>query len=119
MRLEFGVEREERVEHHVAVVAGDVRGRPDRVEHAQIRLSDKTQGFCLRGLRSSTKADGSETRRPCGRRKFATRHPVSHPVPPLFGTPGHEPSKKCGAGRAPPLQVFSTFHMNNAGAMMT
>jgi predicted amidohydrolase YtcJ len=40
-----GVGREERIEHYVAVVARDVDGRPDRVEHAQIVPHDKIEGL--------------------------------------------------------------------------
>jgi hypothetical protein len=43
-----GVEHEERIEPHVAVVARDVGGRPDRLQHAQIVLHDKNRGSCPR-----------------------------------------------------------------------
>src|ERR1700730_4483997 len=58
MRFEFGVERKQRVEHHIAVIAGDVCCRPYRIEHAQIRLGDKTQGLRVGGARrpAQTKA---------------------------------------------------------------
>ena len=36
LRLELEVEGEQRVEHHVGVIARDIGGRPHRVENAQI-----------------------------------------------------------------------------------
>jgi hypothetical protein len=41
VRLEFGIEREERVEDHVGVIAGGIGGRPHWVEDAQIVPHDK------------------------------------------------------------------------------
>src|SRR5262249_28567798 len=43
LRRELGVDRKQRVEDAVTVVAGDVGGGPDRVEDAQIRLCDEFQ----------------------------------------------------------------------------
>ncbi len=38
VRLELRVNREQRVEHHVAVIAGHIGRRPDRVEHLDVGL---------------------------------------------------------------------------------
>ena len=70
MRRELGVDREQRVEHHVAVIAGDVGGRPDRVEHAQIRLRDKAQGLRVGRAGPRAKTVGGERRRPGGDRRI-------------------------------------------------
>src|SRR6516164_3097798 len=77
VRLEFGVERKERIEHHIAVIARDVRRRPYRVENAQIRLRDKAQrvGVGGRGPRGETKA--GKARRPCRDPKFAACQSMS------------------------------------------
>jgi len=40
-RYEFGIDREQSVEHHVAMIARDVGGRPDRVENSEIGLRNK------------------------------------------------------------------------------
>jgi len=45
VRLEFGIEREQRVEHHVGVIARGIGGRPHRVEDAQIVPHDQAQGL--------------------------------------------------------------------------
>ena len=47
LRLQVLVEREQGVEDHVAEISGDVRGGPDRVEAAQIRLRDEAQRLLL------------------------------------------------------------------------
>ncbi len=46
--LEFGVGREQRVVHHVAVVARDVGGGRDRIQDAQVGLRDELQDLVLR-----------------------------------------------------------------------
>jgi hypothetical protein len=51
MRREFGVDREQVVEHAIAVVAGDVGGGPDRIENAQVGLRDEAQ--CLPVVRGA------------------------------------------------------------------
>ena len=79
LRPELGVDREQRVEHHVAVVAGDVGRRPDRIEHLHIGLRDKAQGLRAGTLSLGFEPGGGEGCRPCGDTEFATRHPVSHP----------------------------------------
>jgi hypothetical protein len=46
--LELLVHREQRVVHHVAVIARDVRRGADRIENAQIGLRDELEYFLLR-----------------------------------------------------------------------
>src|SRR5262252_911762 len=77
VRRELGIDREQRIEHHVAVVAGDVCGGPNRVENAQIRLRNKAQSLCCI-RRPSAKTMGGERRRTGSSRELATRHPMSH-----------------------------------------
>ena len=45
----LSVAGEQRVEDHIAVIADDVGGGPERVEHAQIGLRNKAQRLHLRG----------------------------------------------------------------------
>jgi hypothetical protein len=79
MRRKLRVDCKQRVEYHVAVIAGDVRGRPDRVEHPQIRLRNKAQGFRVGGVSIPAKAVAGQSRRPGGDPEFATCQLVSHP----------------------------------------
>ena len=59
-------------------VAGDVGGRPNRIEHAKIRLRDETQGLRDRRRFSLRLAAKGKCRRSRCYRKLATRHAVSH-----------------------------------------
>ena len=78
MRLELRVERKQRVEHHVAVVARDVRCRPDRIEHMQIRLGDEPQRLRVAALSARCEAVSGQCRRAGGYSEFSTCQPVSH-----------------------------------------
>src|SRR3984893_10063586 len=115
MRLEFGVERKQRVEHHIAVIAGDVCCRPYRIEHAQIRLGDKTQGLRVGGARRPAQTKAGEAHRSRCRREFAPRHPMSHlfPPPPVADTLAKSGGSACRA--SPPSQTFSTPHWKMTG----
>jgi hypothetical protein len=75
-----GGEREERIEHYVAVVARDIGGRPDRVEDAQIVAHDKMEGLAVAGPYRPTQP-GGEGSSAVGQRKLATHHPVRHSRP--------------------------------------
>jgi len=75
------VECEELIEHHVAVVARDVGGRPDRVEHSQIAPPDKREGLAVADPYRPTQPKGSEGSCVRGQLKLATRHPVRHSRP--------------------------------------
>jgi hypothetical protein len=79
MRRELGVDREQRVEHHVAVIARDVGGGPNRVEHAQIRLRDETQGLCVGCTGIPAEAAAGRCCRAGGNPEFTTCQPVRHP----------------------------------------
>jgi len=78
VRLELRVDREQRVEHHVTVIAGDVGRRPDRIEHPHIGLRDEAQGLVVGALGPGTQTQAREARRPGADPEFATRHSVSH-----------------------------------------
>src|SRR5271166_5656007 len=43
LRLEILIERKQRVEDQIAEIAGDIGGRPNRVDAAQIGLRDEAQ----------------------------------------------------------------------------
>jgi hypothetical protein len=49
-RLELGVKREERVVDHVAVIADDVGGGPDRIDDLEIRVHDGLQRLARLGV---------------------------------------------------------------------
>ena len=68
LRREIGVEAEQRVVDHPAVVGADVRGGPDRIEHAQVRMHDGLDGARGRRLRLSPDDGrrGGESREPAG-----------------------------------------------------
>ena len=52
LRTHLGVEREQRVVDHRAVIGGDVRGGPDRIERAQVALHHGADGAGARRLRA-------------------------------------------------------------------
>ena len=62
LRLEILVEREQRVEDEIAEIAGDVGGRPDRVDAAEIGLGDEAECLCRRLCPASPR--GREQRNP-------------------------------------------------------
>src|ERR1700704_37199 len=88
VRRELGVDREQRVEYHVGVVPRDIRGRPHRVEDAQIRLGDKAQSLRAGALSLCREPGGEERRRPGGDPEFTTRRPISHPYLRCWETTG-------------------------------
>src|ERR1700751_398012 len=85
MRLELGVERKQRVEYHIAVIARDVGGRPDRIEHAQIRLGDKAQGLLIGGPPAPARSEAGAGRPPGRDCEFTTCYSASHPSSPPMG----------------------------------
>jgi len=82
LRPEFGIERKERVEHHIAVIARHIGGRPHGVEDAQIVAHDEAQGLDIGGSRPGTETKPGEARCTRSHRKITTRHPMSHSRPP-------------------------------------
>ena len=94
VRLELGIEREQRVEHHIAVVARDISGRPDRVENAQIRTCDKAQRrpASPRRPHAETQRRGGAAHRHGGR-EFAARQADQGST-----------RRSCGAGEFQSLQ---------------
>ncbi len=85
LRLEFRVECEQRVEHHVGVIAGHIGRGPVGVEDAQIVAHDEAQGGWVGGLHRFCGPKGREACCARCQRELTTRHPVSHPGPPLLG----------------------------------
>ena len=85
LRALLAVEREQRVVDHRAVVGGDVRGGPDRVERAQVALHHGADGARAgRGLRADDA--GSAGKRGCGERALnETPAGGVHRSLPLFG----------------------------------
>src|SRR6202162_5448773 len=49
VRLELRVNREQRVGHHIAVIAGPIGRRPDRVEHLDVGWWNEAQCLLVRG----------------------------------------------------------------------
>jgi hypothetical protein len=79
MRRKLGVDREQRIEHHVAVVARNVGGGPDRIQHPQIRLRDEAQSLRVGRAGIPAKAAAGQGRRRGGDPEFTTCQPVKHP----------------------------------------
>ena len=80
----LSVAGEQRVEDHIAVIADDVGGGPERVEHAQIGLRNKAQRLHLRG--PCPEPVTGERCRPYPDGEFATSRSTSHSGPPPFQT---------------------------------
>ena len=118
VRRELGVDREQRVEHHVAVVSRDVCGRPHRIEDAQIRLGDKAQRLGTGTLGRCFEAPGDKGRCPRGDPEFATRQSVRHVFLHCSNSLA-KPARNARPRHGQRLHVFSTFHIRNAGAGMT
>jgi hypothetical protein len=58
-----GIEREQRVPHHVGVVAGDVGGGPDRIDDLQVPIGTGSHGLhLLRRCAQTTGEQRSECR---------------------------------------------------------
>jgi hypothetical protein len=84
VRLELRVDREQRVEDHIAVIARNIGRRPDRIEHLHIGLRDKSQRLCFGCLGAGAHPKSGKACRTDRRGKFAPRDSVSHPRSPPF-----------------------------------